>query len=128
MSGHKRTKQQREQDLIEMANMMVDDVPQVEIAKRFNLSKGQISKDIAEIRRRWKKEGDPDLASARAKYILELKQVKACYKKGWEGSLKAKEVESQEKTSEEGGIDGDGNARPGRVKVKAALRREGQVG
>jgi hypothetical protein len=57
MSGHKRTKLRREDDLVRIAKLHADDLSQREIAVVFGVSQVQICKDTKEIYRRW---AEPD--------------------------------------------------------------------
>jgi hypothetical protein len=74
--ARKRTKLQREDDLIQVAGMHLKLVPQTEIAKRFGLSQAQISKDIAEIHLRWKPEKRDDLETLKSRALAELRELK----------------------------------------------------
>jgi hypothetical protein len=128
MSHHRRTKIQRENDLAEIAAMHLKGVPQREIAANFNLKQPQISKDIAEIYRRWAEKNPIALSTLKARELARIDELERTYWKAWEDSQKPREVEFQEKTSIEPDVSEDGAATAGKDRLKASRRTEGQVG
>lgn len=52
MAAHKRTKGQRDRELVKMAKMWVPGIPQSEISRRFRITQAQVSHDLKDIHQR----------------------------------------------------------------------------
>lgn len=85
-TGPKRSKEQRERDLAEMAQMLRRGVTQVSFARRFGVGQPQIHRDLAELDRRWKQTQLSGVDAQRRKQLEELAEVRSEAWRAWEAS------------------------------------------
>jgi len=90
MGGHKRTKQQREEELVWIAEMHGADLSQREITAALSLSQVQICKDLKEIYRRWAAGDKTTLPVLKARLLAEIRGHKRLARKAWSDSLNPK--------------------------------------
>jgi hypothetical protein len=132
MPGHKRTKTQREEQLVRIAEMHAGGMPQREIARQFGLTQAQICRDLKEIYQRWAAaDNKPDLKVVRERVLAKLADLEKTYRKAWLESLKPKEVVSKKQVSIPGEATGEGanlKMSADRERNEASLRTEEREG
>jgi hypothetical protein len=132
----KRTKLQREAQLIQIAELHIRNTPPHEIAAKFGLSQSQISLDLKEIYQRLAPTSVTVKGKLRAKLLAENELMKKSLWMAWDRSLEDKEVAVKEQITSEGAseLEGDGGKKGGTKRkgpserLKAGLRTEGQRG
>jgi hypothetical protein len=123
----KRTRQQREADLVRIAEMHVTGMMQAEIAAELDLSQPQICKDIRLIYERWGTGKPEALAVAKNRMLAEIAANKRICRQAWRDSLKPKETLSQKQVSTPGAV-ADGEAGPDRNRDEVGKRVEERDG
>jgi hypothetical protein len=108
MAGHKRTKRERENDLLLIAEMHANFTPQREIAAAIGVTQGQISHDLKEVYRRWAEPDKTNMAIYKARMLAKLRAHEKTARTAWVESLTPKETVSKKQVSTPGGIVGDG--------------------
>ena len=118
----KRTKLQREIQLVEIAEMQRRGRPLAEIAAHFKLSKSQISQDLKQIYR----ELFPATASAKLKLRAEIFDENRLIKKelweAWERSKEDKEVQAKKKIASEAQGDGQNEPKEASERTEVSIR------
>lgn len=115
----KRTKAERERDLVDIAALYLQGKRQYEIMEWLNanrpyrLTDVTICHDIKEIRERWLKAQLANFGEAQARELARLDELERAYWHGWQESLKEHEEVESEKSE---GEDLDGVKRATRVK------------
>ena len=74
-----RTQTQRERDRNEAAKLVLQGVPQTEIARMFNVTPAQISYDLKAIRKRWLDQTTLDLDQAKAQECAKIDNLERTY-------------------------------------------------
>jgi hypothetical protein len=125
----KRTSQQREDELLVVAEMHAKHRTQREIAAHLGVSHQQICKDLKEIYRRWAEPDKPSLAFYKARMLAKIRFHEKRMEHAWLGSLKPKETVSKKQVSTPGGVSGEGEQpSPDRERNEASLRTEERDG
>ena len=114
--GKKRSKFQRELDLVLTAKWYAQGKPQAVIAREIGVSPAQISYDIAEIKKRWMTEQVHAFDERMMYTLAKLDMAESEAWAAWESSKQDKVVSTTEKT------EGDKSS------TKAQLRKEKQYG
>jgi hypothetical protein len=118
----KRTKDERERDLAEVAKHYLRGMVQIEIVKKlcegkpYTLSLNTLRNDLKELRRRWIESSMIDFNEARSNELAKLDHLENTYWDAWEESRRHRETSMH---AQEQGRD---------AKLKTSLRREQQVG
>jgi hypothetical protein len=131
MSAHKRSKLERENDLLTIAEMHANHVPQRKIADLFGITQGQISRDVKEIYKRWAEPDKTSLATCRARMLAKIRSHEKLSRELLNDSRKPRERNEASLRSEPGGIGGDGEAAqatPDKEVVSKKQTTEGQCG
>ena len=96
MVAHKRTSFQRENDLVEIAELYLRGLSQWRIAETINKSRGyhltqqQISYDLNTLIERWKKVSIRAIDEQKAEELAKINQLERTYWEAWEKSLQPK--------------------------------------
>lgn len=90
MAAPKRTPDQRERDLAEIARRYLMQETQGAIAQSLGLTQQQISLDLKEIRKRWTASSIRDFDEAKSTELAKIDLVEAEFWKAWEASTKSK--------------------------------------
>jgi predicted transcriptional regulator len=122
MAAIKRTKVQRDRQLVKMTKLWVLGHSQSDIAKKFGITQQQVSYDIKEIRNRLLPENIQEMKEARTDRMMELAMFKQEFLEEWERSKRDKEIQTQEK------ISSPGNGKNAGDRIKVAWRTEGKCG
>lgn len=101
MAAPKRTKRQREADLVTIAELYLACKPQYEIAKVVGVSRQQIAYDLVEIREQWKQRYTTKIEDAKQEELAKIDRLEQEYWKGWEES-KSDFVQTTETLKREG--------------------------
>lgn len=88
MKGPKRTSIKREADYLRIAEMYKNGHSQIAIARELGLSQGQVSLDIAEVKRRWRAESVEFIDDAKQEELRKIDNLEMTYWESWERSLK----------------------------------------
>jgi hypothetical protein len=127
---HKRTRGQREEDLITVAQLYIRGKSQRQIAdmlcqgRPYTLSRVQIYKDIQEIRRRWQNAYLPDFNAHKAKELAHIDELERAYWVEYEKSQQdIEEIHSEKISDTNAGGDGKAVARWAREKVRAIKKK-----
>lgn len=96
MASHKRTKEQRERDLVELSELYVRGYSQEQMAKRFGVTRAQIRYDLTEIRENWVAQQVANFDEMKAVELQKLDCLEQEAWKAWRRSLNAAEKESVE--------------------------------
>lgn len=126
MPAHKRTKAQRDKQILEMFKMWVRGATQGEIAKHFGVHQTQVSHDLKELCDADILDRKEEVKRLRSERLMELSLVKQEFWQQWDKSKLDKEVQTQEKITNTDGE--NSNKSGGSERIKAALRTEGQCG
>ncbi len=86
MAAPKRTRFQRELDLARIAAMFLEQRPQTEIAKELGLVQSVISRDLAEVKRRWRMSSLIDINEAKQRELARIDALESEYWQAWERS------------------------------------------
>lgn len=113
MAAPKRTKVQRENDLVLISELYLKGKTQAEIAEVLKLDQSQISYDLATLRTRWAAQTVYNLDQLKAQELEKIDTVERTYWQGWERSL-------QERTKTRQYVD--------KEKAKATIEKETAVG
>src|SRR6516162_5217575 len=98
----KRTNLVREEQLLQIAGMHLENLSQRVIAARLRLSQSQICRDLKEIKRRWQSAHRQELATLQAKEIARNEHIEQTAWAAWHKSCEPEETQSQEKSTTEG--------------------------
>lgn len=131
MPARKRSKLEREEDLVRIAQMHAKGKLQREIAAAVNLTQQQISHDLKEVYRRWEESNRGKLKILKAKMLAKIEFHEMRCEEAWEQSKKTKETTTQKQVKTPGGVVGAGdNAQlePGSERQEASLRTEERDG
>jgi transposase len=128
----KRAQGQRLHDLAVVADMLAKGMRQTEIAKHFNVSQSQISRDVAAVYEMWAERDAKAIAMAKSKLLTEIQINKKVMRQAWEDSLKPREITSQKQVTTPGGARGkageEGDSEPDKERQEASLRTEQRDG
>jgi hypothetical protein len=126
MPAHKRTKLQRDRELVRVTKLWVLGHSQRDIAAKFGITQQQVCHDLKEVRKRLLPLTADEMNEARSARLLDLAVIKLEYLEEWERSKKDKETQFQEKSTTP--VRGNGKGKKGawEDRTKAALRREGR--
>lgn len=86
VTGPKRTKFEREANLVEIKDAYLRGDTQMVIAARLGLSQAQISMDLATIQRRWRESSLVDINEARQRELERIDAMEREYWQAWEAS------------------------------------------
>jgi hypothetical protein len=132
-TGPKREEQQREFDLVEIAELYLRGNTHEHIAnyiserRPYRLSRQQIGHDIALLHQRWLHSQIIDYNEAKARELVRLDKLELSYWDGWERSLqKAEEVESFRKEDEQ--MDARGRTLPTYKQSKVTKKEKSSYG
>jgi len=131
MSAHKRTKLERENDLLTIAEMHANHMLQREIAAAFGITQSQVSRDIKEIYKRWAEPDKTSLAVCRARMLTKIRSHEKLSRELLNDSRKPRERNEASLRSEPGGVEGGGDAAhagPDKEIVSKKQVTEGQCG
>jgi hypothetical protein len=98
MAARKRTKSQRERDLVITAEMYIAGKTQAAIAKKVGVSRPQITKDLAEIQRYWRKTTTLLIDDHKAIQLAKLDRLEAECWDAWEASQQPSTVKEARDT------------------------------
>jgi hypothetical protein len=131
MPGHKRTKRQREQDLLIIAEMHAAGASQGEIAERFGLTQPQICQDLKLVQKLWSEDDKKKLVIIKNRLLAEISANKKVMRQAWRDSLKPKDTVSKKQVSTPGGVMGagdDAKQEPDKERNEASLKTEDRDG
>lgn len=94
--GPKRTPQQREKDLVEMGQLLLQGWTQAAIAVHFGISNQQVSKDVKLLKKRWRELALVDFHEFLSKELARTELVEAEAWRGWERSSKEAITKTQQ--------------------------------
>lgn len=94
MAKPKRTKVQRENDLLTVSQRYLSGVTQFEIAQELGVSQQQVSYDIKALQRRWQESALVNVDEAKAKELAKIDRLEREYWNAWERSLEDAEVQT----------------------------------
>lgn len=123
MSRPKRTKAQREQDLVETARLLRRGVSKTEIARRLGVTRQQIVYDWRKLVEQLHEDREQDVTAGVAKKLAEYAEVKAEAWLGWERSKEDKRRQVAEKITTADG----GSAASSTSRTKALKQTEGRL-
>jgi hypothetical protein len=83
MAKPKRTDFQREHDLESIAAWYLTGIPQGEIARRLNISRGRVSQELKEIQERWLKSSVRNFDAAKAEQLAKIDKLESEYWAAW---------------------------------------------
>jgi biotin operon repressor len=86
MAKTKRSKEEREQQRIQIIELLAQGLTQAVIADRLGLSQPQINYDIQLIRKRWREQQDNDFEELTAQQIAKIDLTERDYWQGWNTS------------------------------------------
>jgi hypothetical protein len=119
----RRSDLKREEDILNMVEMHVQNRPLHEIAAKFNISKRQVKRDLRSFYEGTKNDRDQKKRARRDRLLTEIGLAKRELWEAWHLSKKDKEVQTKERTSTEGG--GEGSQNGGVERTRASIRSEG---
>lgn len=99
MAAPKRTKIQREKDLLRTAELYLKGWPQYEIARELKVSQPQIAYDIKDLISRWKEKAVMNIDERKAEELAKIDRLEAEYWKGWEDSRRPTKVSTAQATT-----------------------------
>lgn len=88
MSENKRSKQEREHDLVIVAQMYFQGKYQKEIGAKLGLSQQQISYDLAKLHKRWTAASLLEVQKFKARELARIDHLERVYWESWEDSTK----------------------------------------
>jgi hypothetical protein len=112
--GPKRTKIEREADLVEIARLYLKKQTQQEIADHIGLSRQQITYDLKTIQARWQADTTRATEERKAEEVAGIEHLERTYWDAWDRSIGVTTITT--KTAEAAGADG--------AKQKATVRTE----
>jgi DNA-binding transcriptional regulator LsrR (DeoR family) len=115
MSGHKRTKAERERDLDKIAALYLGERTQAEIAGQLGVSRQQIGYDLKTLQERWLASSLSSFDANKARELAKIAHLERMYLEAWARSCEEKQTTSTERT-----LVGEAG--------KAALRKESRDG
>lgn len=99
MAAPKRTKIQREKDLLRTAELYLKGWPQYAIAKELKVSQPQIAYDIKDLIGRWKEKAVMNIDERKAEELAKIDRLEAEYWQGWEDSRRPTKVSTAQATT-----------------------------
>jgi hypothetical protein len=94
MAENKRTKVQRENDLVKISQLYLAGSTQAEIAAQLGVTQPQISYDLKELRKGWLESSLVNLDEAKAQELAKIDRLEREYWSVWERSQKDKKTET----------------------------------
>jgi len=89
MAAPKRTRFQRETDLLKLSELYLKGQTQAEIAALLGVSQPQISNDLATLRGRWQKAATTNIDKLKARELAKVDRLEREYWDAWQRSLEA---------------------------------------
>ena len=86
MAAPKRTKFEREKDLLEISHLYLQGITQAEIGQRLDVSQPQICYDLKTLRKRWLQSSIMNIDLAKAKELARIDHLEREYWEAWEKS------------------------------------------
>jgi hypothetical protein len=117
MSGHKRTKAERERDLDKIAALYLGERTQAEIAAQLGVSRQQIGYDLKTLQERWLASSLSSFDANKARELAKIHRLERMYLDAWDRSCEEKQTTSTARTLGESSKRG-----------KASLRKESRDG
>lgn len=105
MPGQKRTKAQREMELMTEVRLDAQGVPQWQIAQQLGLSLSMVEKDLALVRNRWRERYTGFLHDEKARVLIKLDELEKTYWDEYKASAGERTVTTETDT---GKVDDDG--------------------
>lgn len=99
MAARKRTKMQREKDLVLTAEMYLKGSTQMAIAKEIGVSQAQISLDLKELVGRWKDKAEMAINERKAEELAKVDQLEMEYWTAWAASCKPTKISTSQATT-----------------------------
>lgn len=99
--GPKRTRIQREADLVRISELYLRGKRQADIAEMLSISRQQVGYDLAEIQRRWSEQTTFNLDAAKQRELARIDLLERTYWDAWERSCGEK-VKTRESTNDVG--------------------------
>lgn len=87
MAAPKRTKFEREKDLLAISDLYLQGITQAEIGQRLDVSQQQISYDLRVLRKRWQQSSIVNINEAKAKELARVDHLEREYWEAWERSV-----------------------------------------
>ena len=131
-TSRKRTLGQRERDLCTIARMYVRGHTQMEMIdaitkdQPYELTRGAITRDLKEVRRRWAQEYLADYNDLRIRELAHIDALESAYWDAWQRSMVDKEEVTTETIRDEYSRKDGGT--PGYNRQRKLAKRVGQVG
>lgn len=121
MAAPKRTRLERERDLVEISKLYFEHWPQVAIADKLGLSQQQISYDLKVLYKRWSAESLSTIGDLKARELAKIDNLEREYWEAWRRSCEDKEIDTTKAVPDE--------KEPTKGVTKEKTRRvEGQAG
>jgi hypothetical protein len=98
VSGHSRTKEQREADLEQIAELYLQRYKQSEIAELLGVTQQQISYDLKKLQKRWSESALRSFDEAKALELAKIDELERIYQDAWrrsQGEIEIKNVERE---------------------------------
>jgi transcriptional regulator with XRE-family HTH domain len=134
MATIKRSKVERERDLLELSDLYLKGHTQADIALRMGVSQQQISYDLKALQKRWRESALVNVDEAKARELAKVDQLEREYWDAWERSKGNAEIETIEqigvrgKAPRQGDGEEDGELTIVPLRVKKNKRTEGRSG
>jgi hypothetical protein len=104
MADHKRTKLQREKDLLTIAGLLDQEVSQIEIAERLGVSRAQVCYDVRTLEKRLEAQSTAEAKFKRAQNVArEVKKLTRIAERAWQAWQRTTQDEETLHTSKEAG-------------------------
>lgn len=101
MRGPKRTKFERENDLVKTTSLYLRGYTQEKIAGEIGVTREQIKYDLEKVQRRWREDTKIDLDAVKQKELAKLEELEHTYWQAWKRSLEPiKKVRIEKKAGE----------------------------
>jgi len=87
MAAPKRTKFEREKDLLEISHLYLQGITQAEIGQRLDVTQQQICYDLKILRKRWLQSSIVNINEVKAKELARVDHLEREYWEAWERSI-----------------------------------------
>jgi hypothetical protein len=124
VAAPKRTPEQRESDLATVADLYLRGRTQQQIGHALGVSRQQVSYDLKELNRRWRKEQFGKVDARKAEQLARVDRIEAAAWDGWDKSCR--DAETLHDETESGRCGPAGNPLPDRKKTGKTVK--GQAG
>ena len=101
LAAPKRTKFEREKDLLAISSMYLQGITQAEIGQRLGVSQPQISYDLRVLRKRWLQSSIVNINEVKAKELARVDHLEREYWEAWEKSKSPIKTKGQKKVDGE---------------------------